>query len=101
VAAVGVGAVPERRGAGGALRVPHLWRNQPVRLQRQKEWSRPAVRIHRPWSHLQGDGGAQGAASGALLSQAAPQQPTQAAGVRRRAHTYTICILDCTSAPWR
>jgi hypothetical protein len=79
VAAVRVGAV--RGGAWGSICVPHLRRDQPLHLQRQEEWSRPAVRVYRPWSHFQVDGGAQGSASGALLPQTAPQQPTQIAGV--------------------
>lgn len=91
VAAVRVGAVPERRRSGSAVGVSVRGRDQPVHVQCQEERSRPAVRIHRPEPHLQGDGGAQGPPSGPLLSQAAPQQSAQAARVSAlvlRAHTH-------------
>jgi hypothetical protein len=86
VAAVGVGAVPERRGSGSAVSMSVRRRDQPLHVQCQEERSRPAVRVHRPEPHLQGDGGAQRPPSGPLLSQAAPQQPAKAARVSANAY---------------
>lgn len=46
VAAVRVGAVPERRGSGSAVSMSVRRRDQPLHVQCQEERSRPAVRVH-------------------------------------------------------